>query len=125
MNSASEVKRFSVDAVGMDNARIFLEKFCEDPRPSIVMDEIVSNIVRCSGASYFDVGIELNEHGLKLTFTDDGSPFDPTRQIGEPDVKAKLEDRKIGGLGMFMVKRMSKSVTYNRVENLNVLVVVM
>ncbi len=87
----------------------------ESPKPSIIVDEIVSNIVRCSGATFFTIRIRGDK---EIVITDDGKPFDPT-VVPEPDVTLKAEERGIGGLGLFLVKKMSKSVEYSRVGHCN------
>lgn len=114
-------KVFPATTEGMEGCQQFLSELCQSPKPQIIMDEIVSNIVRCSGASSFTVRCEhIFPNGVvAMTFIDDGIPFDPTKEIVDPDVRAKLEDRDIGGLGMFMVKKMSKSVAYVREGNQN------
>ena len=117
-------KRFAVSREGMVEAQAFLELYQDDPKPAIIMDEIVSNIVRCSGASWFSISLRQCADGFRMEFTDDGKPFDPTREIAAPDVTAAVEDREIGGLGMFMVRKMSKSVGYERKGDRNVLRVV-
>lgn len=92
----------------------------------VVLDEIVSNIVRCSGASGFSIGLtNLEDGGMEMVFSDDGAPFDPTGDVEIPDITAGVEEREIGGLGIFMVKKMSKSVEYVREVGRNVLTVVM
>ena len=120
-----EEKRFPCSSAGLVGAQAFLETLCDSPKPAIILDEIVSNIVRCSGASGFSIGIDRLDGELQMVFTDDGKAFDPTKEVAMPDVSAGLEDRGIGGLGIFMVKKMSKSVTYRRDGNKNVLTVVM
>ena len=117
-------KNFSCDMDGLAGATAFLESVCDSPKPAILMDEIVSNIVRCSGASGFTVRLDTEQEGLRMTFVDDGVAFDPTRDSAAPDVTAAAEDRRIGGLGIYMVKKMSKSVTYERQDGKNVLSVV-
>ena len=119
-------KSFPCTAEGMAEAQAFLESFCEEPKPAVVMDEIVSNIVRCSGATGFTIGLSnLEGGGMEMVFSDDGMPFDPTNEAKAPDFSARLEEREIGGLGIFMVKKMSKSVSYVRKADRNVLTVVM
>ena len=118
-------KSFSCDLNGLAAAQAFLESVCESPKPAILMDEIVSNIVRCSGASGFTVRLDMEQGGLRMTFVDDGTAFDPTKDSAAPDITAAAADRGIGGLGIFMVKKMSKSVTYERRDGKNVLTVVM
>ena len=120
-----EEKNFPCSSEGMVGAQAFLEHQCDEPKPAIILDEIVSNIVRCSGASGFTIGIDRSEAGLTMVFTDDGKAFDPTVEVAMPDVSAGVEDRDIGGLGIFMVKKMSKSVSYRRENGRNVLTVVM
>lgn len=117
-------REFSCDTAGLAGAQAFLESVCESPKPAIVMDEIVSNIVRCSGASAFTIRLDRASEGLEMVFIDDGTAFDPTTDAATPDVTAAAEDRSIGGLGIFMVKKMSKSVTYARQDGKNVLTVV-
>lgn len=91
------------------------------PEASVVVDEIASNIVRCSGATKFEFLITA---GHELVFRDDGKAFDPTAQ-SDPDVTLSAEDRKIGGLGIFLVKQLSKGVTYRRDGGWNELIVQM
>ena len=119
-------KTFPCTSEGLAAAQAFLESVCASPKPAIVMDEIVSNIVRCSGASGFTIGLDPDENGgIRMVFTDNGMPFDPTKDVETPDVGAAMEDRQIGGLGIFMVKKMSKSISYERRDGKNVLTVVM
>ena len=91
---------------------------------AVVLDEIASNIVRCSGASGFTLALNKTEDALMMVFTDDGVAFDPTQDVAVPDISLSADDRGIGGLGIFMVKKMSKSVNYVRRDGKNVLTVV-
>lgn len=108
---------------GMAAALRYLRLFHADPKPAIIMDEIVSNIVRCSGATSFILRFVHIPSGSRIIFIDDGRPFDPTVEIASPDVLAPLHDRDVGGLGIFMVRKMSKSLEYARVDGHNVLTV--
>ena len=101
----------------------FLDGICPNPRLSIVFDEIASNIVRCSGAGAFTVRV-IKGAELVLEVIDDGREFDPTRVV-DPDINAPVEDRAVGGLGIFMVRKMSKSFTYAREGGRNRVKVVM
>ena len=57
---------------------------------------------------------------VKFVLTDDGIPFDPTKEE-DPDVTLSAEERQIGGLGIFLVKNIMQSVEYSRVDGQNVL----
>lgn len=61
-----------------------------------------------------------NEERLKFVITDSGTPFDPT-STAEPDVNADLDERPIGGLGIFLVRQLMDSVNYERVNGENIL----
>jgi serine/threonine-protein kinase RsbW len=64
---------------------------------------------------FFDV----EEQVARLTIRDDGKYFSP-EQAKTPDIDAEFEERKIGGLGLFLVKELMDDVTYERTEeNLN------
>jgi anti-sigma regulatory factor (Ser/Thr protein kinase) len=118
-------REFSCTAEGLAGAQAFLASVCESPKPAVVTDEIVSNIVRCSGAGAFTIRLDQAPEGFKMVFIDDGKAFDPTTEVATPDVAASAEDRGIGGLGIFMVKKMAKSVSYAWQDGKNVLTVVM
>ena len=122
MNETRE-KTFECSKEGMIECQKYLASICESPRSQIIMDEIVSNIVRCSGAHEFTVRFDNRDPDdvVAMTFIDAGKPFDPTKEIAEPDVTAGVEERGIGGLGMFMVRKMAKSVSYRRENDRNVL----
>jgi len=64
------------------------------------------------------------EDGLFLELMDDGMPFDPLAQ-NLPDVDAELEDREVGGLGVFLVRTLSSEVNYHREGDHNVLQLVL
>ena len=101
-----------------------MEKFEVSPKISmkllIAIDEIYSNIVRYSGATQATVSINKIENTLKLQFKDNGIPYNPL-DAKEPDITASAEDRSIGGLGIFMVKKMLDNVEYKNIDSCNVL----
>jgi serine phosphatase RsbU (regulator of sigma subunit)/anti-sigma regulatory factor (Ser/Thr protein kinase) len=86
----------------------------------IILDEAASNIVKHSGASGFEVEVAVAGHEVSLVFIDDGVPYDPLAHA-DPDTTKDLSERKIGGLGILMMKKLSNSVTYSREDNRNVL----
>ena len=58
-----------------------------------------------------------------MTFSDNGTPYNPL-ETKEPDVTLSAEDRKIGGLGIFMVKKMTESMEYKYENERNILSIV-
>lgn len=89
---------------------------------NIAVDEIFSNITRYSGAKTFSLACKVSEHSVVLRFCDDGVPYDPTKQP-EPDVTLSAEERQIGGLGIYMVRKTMDDVRYTYTDGQNVLTV--
>lgn len=84
----------------------------------VAVDEIYSNIVRYSGASEAQICIVKAEDTLKLIFRDNGKPYSPL-DAKEPDITASAEDRAVGGLGIFMVRKMLDDVEYEYTRGMN------
>ena len=114
---------FEATPQGMLNAQAFLEGFCEHPKAAVIHDEVVSNIVRCSGSKAFSVRFTRDDGELTMVYADGGKPFNPLTDAVEPDITASMDERNIGGLGIFMVKKMAKAVDYAREGNENILTV--
>lgn len=87
---------------------------------NIAIDEIFSNIVLYSKASYATVGVEAQVGVITLRFADNGLKYNPIAQA-DPNVKLSAEEREIGGLGIFMVKKLMDEVDYEYKDGLNIL----
>ena len=89
-------------------------------RVNVAVDEIFSNIARYSGATSATLGCSLTEGRIVFRFSDNGRPYDPTDRP-DPDTTLSAEERDIGGLGIFMVKKIMDEVTYEYRDGLNIL----
>ena len=69
------------------------------------------------------VDISLVREGgeLIVTLIDHGIAFDPTLRK-DPDITLSAEDRPIGGLGIFLIKKIMDEVSYQRVDERNVFI---
>ena len=85
---------------------------------NIAVDEIYSNIQRYSGATEAAVECAAKDGRITLVFTDNGSPYNPLEQA-DPDTTLSAEEREIGGLGIFMVKKTMDDVIYEYSEGRN------
>ena len=90
----------------------------------VVVDEIYSNIIRYSGAKTARIFVGKENEKLSLVFSDDGIPYNPLENK-EPDVFAALEEREIGGLGIFMVRKMAESIDYEYKDHMNRLTLIL
>ena len=68
------------------------------------------------------VGVSVNDGAVMLKFEDSGVPFDPIAAPA-PDTELPAEERQIGGLGIFLVKKMMDDVSYRYEEGKNILVI--
>ena len=62
--------------------------------------------------------ITISDNTLQLVFEDAGKPYNPLEK-SDPDITASVEDRKIGGLGIFMVKKIMDTVQYRYEDGKN------
>ena len=58
-----------------------------------------------------------------IEIIDSGIPFDVTA-MPDPDVTAGIEERELGGLGIFLIRRMMDEVRYRREDNRNILTLI-
>ena len=97
---------------------------------AIVAEEILTNIARdawpatAPGVCVVDVEAEPVDAAMlvRMRTDDDGVAFDPTL-ADSPDIEASLEDRAIGGLGILLMREMTDSQVYERVDGHNILTV--
>ena len=93
----------------------------------LALEEAVSNVIMYAfpeGEQHeFLLTVRQIDNRLIFKIIDEGKPFDPTRQP-DADVTLSLEERPIGGLGIYLIRRIMQAVEYCRVENKNVLTLV-
>ena len=87
---------------------------------NVAVEEIFSNIARYSGATIATLGCRISDGQMEMRFSDNGRPYDPTSKA-DPDVTLAAEDRDIGGLGIYMVKKTMDSMRYEYEDGLNIL----
>jgi anti-sigma regulatory factor (Ser/Thr protein kinase) len=101
------------------------EEFCEQyqipdsarQKVSIVLDELLNNIVNYAFMDeeehMIDLIFVLTDNRLVITLHDDGVPFNPF-ELDPPDISLSLDERAIGGLGIFLVRQMMDEYLYTR-----------
>jgi len=92
---------------------------------NVALDEMLSNIIKYgyTDDAIHEIRVRLSVAGPMLVaeIEDDGQPFDPCA-AGSVDVDAPVEERKVGGLGIHIVRTLMAEVGYARVEGRNRLV---
>lgn len=91
---------------------------------NLALDELFTNIISYGFADH-------DEHDIKITITpqdeeivisieDDGLPFNPV-DADTPNLECSIENCKIGGLGIHIIRKLMDAVCYQRCDNKNIL----
>ena len=91
----------------------------------IAIDELFGNIAHYAynpevGEATVRVEVIEDPLAVVITFIDRGVPYDPLAKA-DPDTTLSAEDREIGGLGIFMVKKSMDDMTYEYKDEQNIL----
>ena len=88
----------------------------------VALDEAISNVVRCSGASGLAVEVRFarDPRGATVSLSDDGRPFDPLR-VPPPDLTLGADERPIGGLGILLLRKTMDGLSYRYAHGCNIL----
>jgi len=92
----------------------------------IAIDELFSNIAHYAykpDVGQATVRIENNDGKVSITFIDKGVPYDPLAKE-DPDTSLSADERGIGGLGIFMVKKSMDDMTYEYADGENRLTII-
>ncbi len=92
----------------------------------LACEEVVMNITSYAYPEdvegYLDVETEKTDNRIVICFKDGGAPFNPLEQE-QPDTKQSWEERRIGGLGIFLVMKKMDAVRYAYEDNENILTI--
>lgn len=89
----------------------------------IAADEIYSNICRYSKAEKMECTCTVKQGTVMLQFEDNGVAYNPLEKA-DPNVQTDLEDRELGGLGIYLVKKQMNQVEYEYKNGKNCLTLV-
>lgn len=110
----------------IDNLAYFIKMDSKiENQMRLVCEEAFVNIINYAypdGEGEIEVVYEedITANKFSITAIDSGVEFDPLKKE-DPDITLPMEDRQIGGLGIFMVKQIMSNVTYERENGKNIL----
>jgi sigma-B regulation protein RsbU (phosphoserine phosphatase) len=91
---------------------------------NLSLDELITNIVSYgfsdSEAHDILISLRLEDECLITEIIDDANEYDPFAQAPEPDLDLDVDDRPIGGLGVYLVKEFMSRTNYERHGNRNI-----
>ena len=107
----------SLEEIDVDHKKVY--------QINLALEEILVNIARYAYApdkGLIDISYEISDNPkqLKVIIKDKGKAFNPLEKE-EPDLEASVQDRKIGGLGIYIVKNIVDDIKYQRINNENIL----
>jgi anti-sigma regulatory factor (Ser/Thr protein kinase) len=119
LDSLSSVAQYVLEAAaaaGLDKKATY--------RLRLAVDEITTNIITYG---YEESGIagditaraDIDDHTLTITLEDTSQPFDPLKRMEPEDLDLPLEQRNIGGLGIYLAINGVDKFTYERVDGRN------
>jgi anti-sigma regulatory factor (Ser/Thr protein kinase) len=122
-NNLSEIER--VARIADDSGRRQQSNAETSHNVKVALDEILTNII---SYAYDDtrehiivIRLSLDQEKLTVEVEDDGRPFNPLN-VPEPDTKELLEERPIGGLGIYLVRKLVDELEYRRQNDRNILI---
>jgi len=92
-------------------------------RLAVVVEELAANVAMHgtggpAPASFVALHLRATEDAIEAVIEDDGAPFDPLA-ASPADTEAALDDREIGGLGIHFARKMTRALSYQRLEGRN------
>ncbi len=122
-NNLAELERLGGEVSAWCSRQALSEEV--DYQVNLVLDEVVSNVIR---HGYRDknpheirVDLEFQDDELTIRVEDDGVRFSPL-QVPPPDITKPINERPVGGLGIYMVRQIMDSLDYRHENGRNFLV---
>lgn len=88
----------------------------------LAVDEAFTNIIKHAYSNsphkkvYIEIGVDNNQ--LWISLIDEGKSFDPSAYT-EPDIMQRIKQKKRGGMGVYLIRKVMDQVQYNRIGNSN------
>ena len=93
----------------------------------MALDELLTNIVNYgyedTDEHQIDIHFGVNDDAVKVEIVDDSKPYNILEK-DNPDISLSMEDKPIGGLGIFLIKKLMSNVDYYTEEGKNHLVMI-
>lgn len=92
---------------------------------NLVIEEALTNTIlygfHDEESHVIEILFNLNAGLISITISDDADEYDPT-QKSDPDILLSAEERPVGGLGIYLIRKIMDSVQYKRINNINNLI---
>ena len=131
--STNKTVRITNQRDQIDTVRKFFDDYSKENKLTektvhdiqMALDELLTNIVNYgyedSDEHKIDVRFGINDDAVRVEIIDDSKPYNILEQEN-PDISLSVEDKPIGGLGIFLIKKLMSNVDYYTKEGKNHLV---
>ena len=131
--STNKTVRITNQRDQVDTVRKFFDDYSKENKLTektvhdiqMALDELLTNIVNYgnedSDEHKIDVRFGINDDAVRVEIIDDSKPYNILEQEN-PDISLSVEDKPIGGLGIFLIKKLMSNVDYYTKEGKNHLV---
>ena len=129
------MEKITIDAKveNLENVTEFITSSLEEKNCSmktimqmeLVIEEIFVNVANYAyrpNVGPITICKEIDDKALKISFIDGGVDYNPLEHE-DPDINAGIDEREIGGLGIFLVKKNVDEVSYERKDGQNILTI--
>ena len=119
----------------IDTVRKFFDEYSKENKLTektvhdiqMALDELLTNIVNYgyedTDEHQIDIHFGVNDDAVKVEIVDDSKPYNILEK-DNPDISLSMEDKPIGGLGIFLIKKLMSNVDYYTEEGKNHLVMI-
>lgn len=135
MEDAAILIRMQPQADQLDTVFKEVHEFAEDAglpedlefQIKLILEEMALNVINYGnkgGTEPIDIRLTSTGETIVVEITDLGKPFDPLRDAPKPNLDLSLEERPIGGLGLYLVKTMVDEMHYRWEDGRNKLTLI-
>ncbi len=92
----------------------------------LAVEEAITNVIvhgYAKSPGKIVISIHMTQGLAEIQIEDNAPPFDPL-SIPEPDISVEIDERKIGGLGVFLIRQVMDDIMYRYEDGKNILVLV-
>lgn len=123
-NDISELRKLAETIADFGRKNNFSRKVIGDI--NLALEELISNTISYGYSDAKEhritINFDLRQAELTLEIIDDARAFNPL-EIPEPNIDQPLEERKVGGLGIYLVRKLMDKLEYSRQEEKNILII--
>ena len=123
------------DVQEVPRLNVFVDEVCKDMgcdmettmRMNLAIEEAVVNVIDYAYPSgtvgSIDIKVTIYDNHMEFVISDSGTPFDPTKKE-DVDISLPVEERRIGGLGIHLVRQLMDKINYERKDGRNILTLI-